>query len=116
MFHCSQPRSSSDCQPPEISIQTTSSVTSEADVQLSPLAADKQEVPFTDVHTQLAPTTQQEKEDKEDEEEVAKEREEDKNEEAEEREIIEERVSEEYALSSTLRVEEKEEEQQADES
>ncbi|CAG01326.1 unnamed protein product [Tetraodon nigroviridis] len=111
-----KPRSSSDCQPPEISIQTTSSVTSEADVQLSPLAADKQEVPFTDVHTQLAPTTQQEKEDKEDEEEVAKERDEDKNEEAEEREIIEERVSEEYALSSTLRVEEKEEEQQADES
>lgn len=101
-FDCSQPRRSSDCQPPESSIQSASSATSEADVQLSPLAADQQEAPFTDVYTQLG---------EEEEEEVAKERKEDKKEEVEEREVGEERVREEYALSSTLRMEEKEEEQ-----
>lgn len=104
-FDCSQPRSSSDSQPPESSIPNAGSAAAEADVQLSPLAGGEQEVPFTEVHTQLAPATQQQ-------EEVAKEIEEEK----EERGEREEGVSEEYALNSTLRVEEKEEEQQADES
>lgn len=107
-FDCSQPRSIYDSQPPETSIQNVGSAASEADVQLSPRADGEQEVPFTEVHTQLGPSQQ--------EEEVPKKIEEEKKEEEEqeERRVREEGVSEVYALSSTLCVEEKEEEQQAD--
>lgn len=105
-FDCSQPRSSSDSKPPETSIQIAGSAASEADVQLSPLADGEQEVPFTDVHTQLAPTKQQE-------EEATKEIEEEKIEEEEERGVLDDGVAEEYALSSTLRVEEKEEQDES---
>lgn len=115
-FHCSQRHSSSDSHPPETSTQNVESAISEAEGQVSPPADTEQEVPFTEVHTQLAPTKQQEKED-EKEEEVVKEKieEAEKKEDKEERGEREEEVSEEYALSSTLRVEEKEDEQQADE-
>lgn len=114
--HCSQPRSSSDSHPPETAIQNVESAISEAEAQVSPPADTEQEVPFTEVHTQLAPTKQQEKEE-EQEEEVVKEGidEGKKKEEEEDRGDREEGVSVEYALSSTLRVEEREDEQQADE-
>lgn len=126
--HCSQPRSSSDSHPPEASIQNVESAISEAEAQVSPLADAEQEVPFTEVHTQLAPTKQQEKEEEKEEKEQEKEEEKEeevvvkegieegkKEEDEEDRGEREEGVSVEYALSSTLRVEEKEEEQQADE-
>ncbi|TNM93975.1 hypothetical protein fugu_002151 [Takifugu bimaculatus] len=108
-------RSSSDSHPPETSIQNVESAISEAEAQVSPPADTEQEVPFTEVHTQLAPTKEQEKEE---EEEVVMEEgieEGKKKEDEEDRGDREEGVSEEYALSSTLRVEEKEDEQQADE-
>lgn len=112
-FDCSQPRSSSDSQPPESSIQNAELAVSEAGVQVqtSSLADTEQEAPFTEVHSQLTPTNQQEEEKEE------KEIEEEKREEEleEERGVREEGVNEEYALSSTLRVEEKEEEQPVDE-
>lgn len=111
-FDCSQPRSTSDSQPPETSIQSAGSAASEADVQLSPTADGEQEVPFTEVHTQLAPSQQEEEVPKKIEEEEKKEEEE--QEEQEETRVGEEEVSEVYALSSTLCVEEKEEDQQAD--
>lgn len=116
-FDCSQPRSASDSQPPETSIQSAGSAASEADVQLSPTADGEQEVPFTEVHTQLAPSQQEEevpKKIEEEEEEKEEKKEEEEQEEQEERRVGEEGVSEAYALSSTLCVEEKEEEQQAD--
>lgn len=115
-FDCSQPRSVSDSQPPETSIQSAGSAASEADVQLSPTADGEQEVPFTEVHTQLAPSQPEEEVPKKIEEEEKEEEEEEKKEEEEqeERRVGEEGVSEVYALSSTLCVEEKEEEQQAD--
>ncbi|TWW63765.1 Caveolae-associated protein 2 [Takifugu flavidus] len=108
-------RSSSDSHPPETSIQNVESAISEAEAQVSPPADTEQEVPFTEVHTQLAPTKEQEKEE---EEEVVMEEgieEGKKKEDEEDRGDREEGVSEEYTLSSTLRVEEKEDEQQADE-
>lgn len=111
-FDCPQSRSTSDSQPPETSTQNAGSAASDSDVQPSPLADGEPEVPFTEVHTQLAPTKQQEME----EEDLAKEIEEEKKEEEEEIGGREEGVAEEYALSSTLRVEEKEEEKQAEES
>lgn len=111
-FNCSQPRSSSDSQPPETSILNAESTIPEVEVELSPPADSEQEVPFTEVHSQLAPSKQKEEE----EEEVVKEQiEDEKKEEDEERRVREEEVSEEYALSSTLRVEEKEDEDQQDE-
>lgn len=115
--HCSQPRSNSDSHPPETSIQNVESAISEAEAQVSPPADTEQEVPFTEVHTQLAPTKQQEKEAEAEEVEVVKEGVEEgkKIEDEEDRGDREEGVSEEYALSSTLRVEEKDDEQQADE-
>lgn len=111
-FHCSQPRSSSESQPPETSIQNAESAISEAEAQVSPLADTEQEIPFTEVHSQLAPAKQQGKEDEDGE--VKEEIEEEKKEEEEEKGERAEEVSEEYALSSTLCVEEKEDEQQAD--
>lgn len=115
--HCSQRRSSSDSHPPETSIQNVESAISEAEAQVSPPADTEQEVPFTEVHTQLAPTKQQEKEEEEEVvmEEGIEEGKKKEDEDEEDRGDREEGVSEEYALSSTLRVEEKEDEQQADE-
>lgn len=119
---CFQPRSSSDSQPPEASVQTGELVIAEADIQLSPLGSTDQEVPFTEVHAQLAPAEQEEKEEKEEQEvkEVEKEEEEEKG--GEEMSgvevdlsVVSERVYQEYALSSTLPQEEKEEERGAGE-
>ncbi|KAM9327967.1 caveolae-associated protein 2b [Pholidichthys leucotaenia] len=99
-FSIRKPRSSSDSQPPEASPQTRESLTTEADIQLSPLSSNDQEAPFTEVHAQLAPAEYEEQELKEETEEV-------KVEEASA--VVEvdvsvgsEGVSEEYALSSTL--------------
>lgn len=97
-------------------------VIAEADIQLSPLGSTDQEVPFTEVHAQLAPAEQEEKEEKEEQEvkEVEKEEEEEKG--GEEMSgvevdlsVVSERVYQEYALSSTLPQEEKEEERGAGE-
>lgn len=116
-FSIRKPRSSSDSQPPEASPQAGESVFTEADVQLSPLDSTNQEVPFTEVHAQLAPA---EHEEKEEEEEVKEEEEEVKEEEEKEGEevsgveadlsVVSEGVSQEYTLSATLPQEEKEEE------
>lgn len=116
-FSIRKPRSSSDSQPPEASPQAGESVFTEADVQLSPLDSTNQEVPFTEVHAQLAPA---EHEEKEEEEEVKEEEEEVKEEEEMGGEevlgveadlsVVSEGVSQEYTLSATLPQEEKEEE------
>lgn len=114
MTLCLQPRSSSDSQPAEVSPQTGEPVITEAEVQVSPLDDTEQEVPFNEVHAQLAPA-EQEEEVKEEEE--AKEVEEEVKEEVKEVEeasadvsVVSEGVGQEYALSSTLPQEEKEEE------
>ncbi|XP_062236152.1 caveolae-associated protein 2b [Platichthys flesus] len=104
-FSIRKPRSSSDSQPPDASAQTGEPVTTEADVQLSPLGSSDLEVPFTEVHAQLAPgEPEQEKEEVIDEvkegEEVADES------------VVSEGVSQEYALSSTLPQEEKREDEE----
>lgn len=120
-FSIRKPRSSSDSQPPEASPQAGESVFTEADVQLSPLDSTNQEVPFTEVHAQLAPAEHEEKEEEEvKEEEVKEEEEEVKEEEEKEGEevsgveadlsVVSEGVSQEYTLSATLPQEEKEEE------
>ncbi|KAL7370268.1 hypothetical protein ABVT39_024206 [Epinephelus coioides] len=123
-FSIRKPRSSSDSQPPEASPQAGESVFTEADVQLSPLDSTNQEVPFTEVHAQLAPAEHEEKEEEEvkevEEEEVKEEEEEVKEEEEKEGEevsgveadlsVVSEGVSQEYTLSATLPQEEKEEE------
>ncbi|XP_070814204.1 caveolae-associated protein 2b [Chaetodon trifascialis] len=120
-FSIRKPRSSSSSQPPENFGQTGESVITEADIQLSSLTSTEQEIPFTEVHAQLAPA---EEEEIKEEVEVAE----------EERELIEEEregeegagveadlsmasegVSQEYALSSTLLQEEKGEERGAEE-
>ncbi|XP_042369141.1 LOW QUALITY PROTEIN: caveolae-associated protein 2b [Plectropomus leopardus] len=118
-FSIRKPRSSSDSQPPDASPPVGESVTAEADVQLSPLASSDQEVPFTEVHAQLAPAEQEEREEeqeevKEEEQNGEEEQEEVKKAEASGMEadvsVVSEGVSEEYALSSTLLQEEKQEE------
>lgn len=98
---CFQPRSSSDSQPAETSTQTGELVTAEADVQVSPLGSTELELPFTEVHAQLAPTEQEDKQ-----EEVKLE---EKVDQAEASSVVEvdlsvvsEGVSQDYALSSTL--------------
>ena len=132
-----QPRSSSDSQPPEDSAQTGESLPAEAQIQLSPLGSTDQEVPFTEVHAQLAPAEQEEDKEVKEEREVKEEmkevkEEEEVNEEEVKREeevkevkeeeeeelsgmeanlsVMSEEVSQAYALSSTLPQEEKEEE------
>ncbi|XP_070786465.1 caveolae-associated protein 2b [Enoplosus armatus] len=123
-FSIRKPRSSSDSQPPEASVQTRESVIIEADVQLSPLGSTDQEVPFNEVHAQLAPAGQEEElkeELREEEKEEEKEDEEEKKggEEASGVEadlsVVSEGVSQEYALSSTLPQEEKGKEEEKEE-
>ncbi|XP_059184174.1 caveolae-associated protein 2b [Centropristis striata] len=123
-FSMKKPRSSSDSQPPEASLQIEELAIAEAEVQLSPLESTDQEVPFTEVHAQLAPSELEEKEEEElkEEEEVKEEEKEEEEKEEEERagvevsgveadlSVLSEGVSHEYALSSTLPQEEKEEE------
>ncbi|KAK5607501.1 hypothetical protein CRENBAI_019175 [Crenichthys baileyi] len=137
-FGIRKSRSSSFSQTPEASGQTRESVTTEVDIQLSPTGSTEQEVPFTEVHAQLAPADQQgelkEKVGKTEEEAMVEVREELKEEVEKELEVVEEvsevkegtvvveadvsvvseGLSEEYALSSTLLqergAEEKEEE------
>lgn len=105
---CFQPRSSSDSQPIETLAQTEESVTTEADVQVSPLSSTELEVPFTEVHAQLAPTEQEEKQQEEKQEDVNLEEKVDQDQEeasgvAEVNlSVVSEGVSQEYALSSTL--------------
>lgn len=116
---CFQPRSSSDSQPPEAAAPTGESLTTEADIQFSPLGSTDQELPFTEVHAQLAPEEQQE-------EVVKREMKEEVKEEEKEVEtsvvveadvsMVSEGVGDEYALSSTLPQEEKREEEKVDES
>lgn len=117
-FSIRKPRSSSTSQPPEASVQTGDTVTTEADVQFSSLAGTEQDVPFTEVHAQLAPA---EKEEIKEEVEVAEEEREGEEEEREGEEaagvdadlsLVSEGVSEEYAHSTTLRQEEKQEEKE----
>ncbi|KAM9334077.1 caveolae-associated protein 2b [Symphorus nematophorus] len=116
-FSIRKPRSSSDSQPPDVSAQTGESVVTEAEVQLSPLGSTDQEVPFTEVHAQLAPL-EPEVELKEEEELKEEQRggeEEERGGEEEEPAVAvdvsveSEGVAEEYALSTTLRQEEKDE-------
>lgn len=95
-FSIRKPRSSSDSQPPEEPVQTVESVTTEADVQLSPLGGSDLEVPFTEVHAQVAPN-----EPEQEKEEVI--------EEAADESMVSEGVSQDYALSSTLPQEDKRE-------
>ncbi|CAN9498276.1 unnamed protein product [Ophioblennius macclurei] len=106
-FSLKKPRSSSDSQPPE-----ESSHIEEANVQLSPLSGDGEEVSFTEVHAQLAPADQDEElkeQAEEEEEEEEKEKEEDVPVVVEaEVSMFSEGVGEEYALSATLPQEEKE--------
>ncbi|XP_076580085.1 caveolae-associated protein 2b [Chaetodon auriga] len=120
-FSIRKPRSSSSSQPPEASDQTGELVTTEADIKLSSLTSTEQEVPFTEVHAQLAPA---EKEEIKEEAEVAEEERELIEEEREGEEVagveadlsmVSEGVSQEYALSSTLLQEEKGEEGGAEE-
>uniref|UniRef100_UPI0037E72B71 caveolae-associated protein 2b n=1 Tax=Semicossyphus pulcher TaxID=241346 RepID=UPI0037E72B71 len=118
-FSIRKPRSSSDSQPPETSIQTGESILTEADIQISPLGSPDQEVPFTEFHAQLAPAEQEEKQEEEKQEE--EEREEVKEEEGDKEvsgvdlSVVSEGVSQEYALSSTMPQEEKGEEEGAEE-
>ncbi|XP_074520549.1 caveolae-associated protein 2b [Halichoeres trimaculatus] len=129
-FSIRKPRSSSDSQPPD------ASVPAEAEVQLSPLSTD-QEVPFTEVHAQLAPAEQEEEkleEKLEEEEEVEEKQVEEGGEEVPrvevsgveesgvdvsgveaELSVMSEEVSPEYALSSTLPQEEKGAEEEKEE-
>uniref|UniRef100_A0AAQ6ADE3 Caveolae associated protein 2b n=1 Tax=Amphiprion ocellaris TaxID=80972 RepID=A0AAQ6ADE3_AMPOC len=125
-FSIRKPRSSSDSQPPEGSTPTQEPLTTEADIQLSPLDSSGPDVPFTEVHAQLAPAEQQEEELREEEEvkevEGKEEVEVEVKEEVEEVEeevpvvleadvsVVSEGVPEQYALSSTLPQEEKEDE------
>ncbi|MEQ2268994.1 hypothetical protein XENORESO_020398, partial [Xenotaenia resolanae] len=139
-FGIKKSRSSSFSQPTEASGQTRESVTSEVDIQLSPAGSTEQEVPFTEVHAQLAPTDQQgglkEKVEKTEEEAMVEVREELKEEVEKELEVVEEvskvkegsvvveadvsvvseGLSEEYALSSTLLQERGAEEEKEEES
>ncbi|KAG7503635.1 caveolae-associated 2-like [Solea senegalensis] len=80
----------------------------EVHVQVSSLGSTDLDPPFTEVHAELAPAEEEE------EKEEEKEREEDVKEEREEEKyvsVLSEEVSQEYALSSTLPQENKEEEQ-----
>ncbi|XP_030605220.1 caveolae-associated protein 2b [Archocentrus centrarchus] len=116
-FHIRKPRSSSDSQPPEASAPTEESLTTEADIQLSPLGSTDQEVSFTEVHAQLAPDEPQEemvKKEMKEEKEVVKDQETSVVVEANVS-VVSEGVGEEYALSSTLPQEEKGEEEKVDE-
>lgn len=120
MILCLQPRSNSESQLPEASAPTGETLTTEANIQLSPLGSTEQEVSFTEVHAQLAPTEQQQKEEvkeeeKEEETEVVKEQQTSVVVEADVS-VVSEGVGEEYALSSTLPKEEKGEEEKVDES
>lgn len=125
-----QPRSSSGSQPTEAAAQTAESFVIEADVQLSPQGSTDQEVPFTEVHAQLAPAEQEEQEEEKLKEQLKKEEDDEKVKEKEEGEekggeeasgvevdlsVVSEGVSQEYALSSTLPQEEKGEEGGAEE-
>ncbi|XP_056287380.1 caveolae-associated protein 2b [Pseudoliparis swirei] len=112
-FGIRKPRSSSGSQPPDAALQGEESV-------------QEEEVPFTEVHAQLAPDEQgrkeeeeekeeEKEEDKEEEEKVGEEEKEKEEEKEEEQEtvdlsVVSEGVGEEYALSSTLPQEQKEEE------
>lgn len=121
-----QPRSASDSQLPD------AAVPAEAEVQLSPLSTD-QEVPFTEVHAQLAPAGQEEQEGEEKlveevEEHVLQEEEKQVEEGGEEvpgleevsgvdaeLSVMSEEVSPAYALSATLPQEEKGAEEEKEE-
>ncbi|XP_015256894.1 PREDICTED: serum deprivation-response protein-like [Cyprinodon variegatus] len=120
-FGMRKARSSSDSQPPDGA--TRESLSAEVDLQLSPPSSTQQEVPFTEVHAQLAPADHQgglpEEEAKREEqeeavvenmEELKVEKEEEVREEVKEGlvvveadvSVVSEGLSEEYALSSTL--------------
>lgn len=129
-FSIRKPRSSSGSQPTEAAAQTAESFVIEADVQLSPQGSTDQEVPFTEVHAQLAPAEQEEQEEEKLKEQLKKEEDDEKVKEKEEGEekggeeasgvevdlsVVSEGVSQEYALSSTLPQEEKGEEGGAEE-
>uniref|UniRef100_A0A3Q3IEZ0 Caveolae associated protein 2b n=1 Tax=Monopterus albus TaxID=43700 RepID=A0A3Q3IEZ0_MONAL len=101
-FSIRKPRSSSDSQPAEASAQPEELIITEADVQVSSLGSTDQEVPFTEVHTHLAPAKQVEME-VEEGKEVSGVVEADLS-------VVSEGFSQEYALSSTLPQEEKGEE------
>ncbi|XP_029941913.1 caveolae-associated protein 2-like [Salarias fasciatus] len=112
-FSLKKPRSSSDSQPPEGSSQVE-----EEHVQLSPLGGAGEELPFTEVHAQLAPADQEEELKEQVEEEEAEEAEKEVEKEVEKEDaplvveaevsVSSEGVGEEYALSATLPQEEKE--------
>lgn len=111
---CFQPRSSSDSQPIETLAQTGELVTTEADVQVSPLSSTELEVPFTEVHAQLAPTEQEEKQEEKQEDKQEEKVDQDQEEVSGVAEVnlsvVSEGVSQEYALSSTLPQAEEDEE------
>ncbi|XP_029369941.1 caveolae-associated protein 2b isoform X1 [Echeneis naucrates] len=117
-FSIRKPRSSSESQPPQDSAQ------SEAEVQLSPVDTAELQVPFNEVHAQLAPSDQEEVKEVEEMEGVtaAKEVKEVMEEGKEASFVVEadlsvmsEGVAQAYALSSTLPQEEKGDEGAAEE-
>ncbi|XP_029030211.1 caveolae-associated protein 2b [Betta splendens] len=113
-FNLRKNRSSSESQPAETSSQIVESFTTEAEVRVSPLDSTELEVPFTEVHAQLAPSEQ---------EDLVKSQEKDLDENIDAAEasgveevdlsVVSEGVSQEYALSSTLPQAEKDEEPKA---
>ncbi|KAM9836218.1 caveolae-associated protein 2b [Aulostomus maculatus] len=102
-FSIRKPRSSSDSQPPEAYAPTDESQAAEADVQLSPLSSADQEVPFTEIHSQLAPAEQMEAQGEEEAEEPWQgQGEEGVSGEEVDVSLLSEGVGKEYALSTTL--------------
>ncbi|XP_068612539.1 caveolae-associated protein 2b [Brachionichthys hirsutus] len=101
-FSIRKPRSNSDPQLPEAPPPGGES----GEVELSMPSSTDQEAPFTEVHAQLAPAEREEFKEEEDNEE------EEKGGEELDPPVVSEGVSVEYALSSTLLHEEKEEELQ----
>lgn len=99
---CFQTRSSSDSQPIETLAQTEESITTEVDVQVSPLGSTELQIPFTDVYAQQAPTEHEEKQEENLDEKVDQDQEEVSGVGEVNLSVVSEGVSQEYALSSTL--------------
>lgn len=70
-FSIRKPRSSSESQPPEASAQDQEAPVAEAEVQVSPVDGGDQDVPFTQVHAQLSPEDKEDKEEDKEEEEAS---------------------------------------------
>ncbi|CAL8288295.1 unnamed protein product [Lota lota] len=101
-FSLRKPQTGSESQPaePQAPAQTGDSPSTEAHIELSPLAIADEQLPFTEVHSQLAPGGAEEREEERGEE---KEREEESSGFLEgEASMVSEGVTVEYSLSATL--------------